>query len=94
MTETREKLEQAAGEANDLVIALSLAIMDTDSSDATRAQARMFQPVFGAIRGVLSEAARGYWPPATAPDDWETFESSRAALNLADAVLAIRGGAL
>lgn len=85
------KLDDAASKANDLVIAMSFGIMDTHASEATQAQARAFQPLFGGVRDVLSDAARNYWEPGSAPDDWETFDSSRAVLNLADAVLAIGG---
>lgn len=90
MPDSATKLETAAAEANDIVIALSMAIMDTESTDSTRAQARAFQPVFGGIRDVLGEAHRGYYRQAH--DDWERLDSSRAALNLADAVLAIKTG--
>ena len=84
---TRQKLEDAARKSNDMVIGASLTIMDTGSSEETRAQARVFQSIFSGITAVLSDAARGYWEPGQAPDDWESHDSSRAALQLADSIL-------
>jgi hypothetical protein len=88
---THEKLEEAASRANDMVLAMSFGIIDTEASPATQAQSRAFQPLFAGVRNVLSEASRNYWEPGSAPDDWETFDSSRAVLSLADAILAIGG---
>jgi hypothetical protein len=85
----KEKLENAAVKANDMVLSMSFAIMDRGMPEASVKQARMLQPIFGGVRDVLSDAARNYWEPGTAPDDWESFDSSRAALNLADAILGV-----
>ena len=35
---------------------------------------------------ILQDAAEGYWKPGDAPDNWEAFVSSRAALALARAI--------
>ncbi|MDQ1215722.1 hypothetical protein [Microbacterium arborescens] len=83
-----ERLEAGIEHANDMVIGASFAIMDAAASEPTRQQARYFQSLFSRIRDVLTDARRGYWGPGTAPDDWESHDSSRAALALADAVVA------
>lgn len=90
MSTTLSKLEDARDRANDMVLAMSFAIMDRDSPPAAVTQARMLQPIFGGVRDVLADAARNYWEPGKAPDDWESFDSSRAVLNLADAILGVQ----
>lgn len=87
---TIERLTNAEEAANDLVIAMSLGIMDTNASPGTVAQARMLQPLFAAIREVISDSRRNYWEPGKAPDDWESFDSSRVVLNLADVISGFR----
>ena len=37
---------------------------------------------------ILRDAANGYWSYGDAPDAWDSFESSKAALALAEAILA------
>ena len=93
MTETAQKLANAAEEANEITLAMFRAMLHPESTDATVAQAKAFQPVFSAIQDVLADAHRNYWAPGQAPDDWESFDSSQAVMELADAILAIRGGA-
>lgn len=36
---------------------------------------------------ILRDAEASYWEPGTAPDDWESFDSSKAVLSLAAAIL-------
>lgn len=88
------RLETGIRRANEMVIGASFAIMDSESSEATRDQARFFQNLFTRIRDVLAEARTAYWEPGAAPDDWESFASSQAALELADAVTPTLGDAL
>ncbi|WP_455904697.1 hypothetical protein [Microbacterium sp.] len=86
-TKTPEKLDAAITRANDMVLGASMAIMDTDSSQAQQDQGRYFQRLFSGISDVLQEAHSNYWLPGQAPDDWESFESSQNVLRLARAVL-------
>lgn len=84
---TADKLDAAITRANEMVLGASLAIMDRDLTTAQQDQGRYFQSLFSGIRDVLQDARRGYWNPGSAPEDWETFESSRAVLRMASAVL-------
>lgn len=86
-TKTTEKLDAAITRANEMVLGASMAIMDAESSQAQQDQGRYFQRLFSGIRDVLQEAHANYWMPGEAPDDWESFESSRNVLRLAHAVL-------
>lgn len=86
-TKTTEKLNEAITRANEMVLGASMAIMDVDSSPAQQEQGRYFQRLFSGIRDVLQEANANYWLPGQAPEDWESFESSRKVLRLAHAVL-------
>lgn len=84
---TAEKLNEAITRANDMVLGASMAIMDRDSSPAQQEQGRYFQRLFSGVRDVLQDAFANYWAPGEAPEDWESFESSRATIRLAHAVL-------
>lgn len=86
-TKTSEKLDAAITRANEMVIGASMAIMDRDSSPAQQEQGRYFQRLFSGVGDVLQDALANYWEPGEAPEDWESFESSRATVRLAHAVL-------
>lgn len=86
-TKTSEKLDAAITRANEMVLGASMAIMDIDSSPAQQEQGRYFQRLFSGVRDVLQDARANYWIPGAAPEEWESFESSRATVRLAHAVL-------
>lgn len=86
-TTTTQKLDEAITRANDMVLGASMAIMDRGSSAAQQEQGRYFQRLFSGVRDVLQDALANYWAPGEAPEDWESFESSRATVRLAHAVL-------
>ncbi len=87
MSTTRETLREASDRANEMVIVASLAVLEATASEPQQRQGRFLMGLLSGVRRVLSDALDNYWEPGQAPDDWESMESSRAVLHLAEAVL-------
>lgn len=83
------RMDAGITRANEMVIGASFAIMES-STEGQRAQASYMQSLFSAARDVLSAERRSMFPPEGAPDAWESFETSRTALALADALVGER----